>query len=649
MVNFERIVTGVFQGDVSLLDQLDNPKVHQLIDDLVHIRLDPQRMYQKYAKKLGIEGTNSSDQIECDPDNFTQRFLCLTILIRSSIYLGKTDMLDLFEEAIDELEEIQNEQQIHTYTKLTTTELFSIAQFYDKLFHQYWYKGDHHKALVYGEYALNIYQHLDFAYFEYSLRANLVLVTAYFNHSEELLEEYHEILDYFEHQDNLRIVISIESNLISLLASMGRIAEATERNRKLVEKLEEFERRAKGDPLMEQRFLASQYIAKRINAMLETIKGNFEESIVYSNEALELFNQVYQDDLGKARILIDIGYSYYQLNQYEESFGAYSEAMGILQRIGNPSDISNLMFKMILLEIDLGEEYNLSELLYEFNQLEVAEDDNVKDGKYQYLVNYAKIKSEELVEILTAASGFENILQPNVSFELRVNSIFLITAIWLLEYSVIPSKQKNQQIRDNLKLLKEMAEGEHLPNLLVEVKLMTTFHALIQGNTQQITSILNEIEHMLREEGLLVLINRLDTYRYQVENMMQRDGHVDYYPLFKFFVDKYKSMDREGDSWSQNEDLEKEEELEYNLLLHPDRLNILISLEQNNDLSTREIMQINDIPKSTARRQIILLEENQLIYSELDLSRARPTRVFNLTIEGLRVLNSFRNSIQSTL
>ncbi len=399
------------------------------------------------------------------------------------------EIVDIIFEITNNLSLVSHHKDIFNYANegLRAAEqsenLYLIAFSLHHLSMIYYSKNDYINTLHYSKRSLEIYQKLGDKGGELSSKNILGLYYLKTEMLEEAKKIFQEILNEVPESIaelvNLSMVYVIEGKLIEAL--------------KLLNKANELMQEEKHKYL-------TPYPAFHISR-IKIMQGDLDEALIFLKQFLK-YTQDRKYKIGISYTLSLIASVYWQKGMNSESIEHATNAVEIIQETESKEWIAYRLFNLINL---LFEDSQFEKANIYFTQLQqINSEINLKHINHRiYFLEALFLKSSKNIrDLLKAEFAFEQLLKEDLAYTLRAQVLLNLSELNVVGLENSYDENLLDKIKNNVKLLKELAIKTHSSSFIVQTLLLQAKIAIIDLDFSETQKLMSEALMIAEERGL---------------------------------------------------------------------------------------------------------------------------------------------------
>lgn len=207
--------------------------------------------------------------------------------------------------------------------------------------------------------------------------------------------------------------------------------------------------------------------------------------------------------------LADIGFVYQSKGDIDAALGYYQKSMEICEKLEDPLNVAEILFKLIDLML-LENKERTKEYLRKLQKLSKENDYRVISLKSQLAEAKILKSSNRSRSIGRAHEILETILHDEqVDFDTFKEATLLLCGILLTEYKNFEQEESLEEALILLDQLYEKSQDQHVYPLMIESQILKARVEIIHGEFEKASNILDEVKIMAKEKGITGMIPKI--------------------------------------------------------------------------------------------------------------------------------------------
>jgi tetratricopeptide (TPR) repeat protein len=252
--------------------------------------------------------------------------------------------------------------------------------------------------------------------------------------------------------------------------------------------------------------------------------GDLDQALKYLQESYDLYkeSQFKASVTPLASSARSIGKVYYLRGNSDQALKYYQDSLKLQEEVGNVHGISELFIDLILITID-HHSFDLANQYFERLQKINSQVNNVLINQRFRVAQALILKTKPRLRYNAKA---QRILQQLLTEDIADNELTIIIMVNLCELLLDELKTYNedeifQEAKDLVQQLQDFAESQRLFPLIIDILILRSKFALVEGNLTQAVAILDQAEITAHEKSLGLLERKVIQEKQLLEQQHQ--------------------------------------------------------------------------------------------------------------------------------
>ncbi len=384
-----------------------------------------------------------------------------------------------------------------------------------------WKKGEVNEGIVFANKALEIFSKTE-EVFGLSEAHNILGILMHFKGDVKgAMDQFEEGLRFRRKMGNDYLTSSVINNLGALNSFIGNL------NRSLAFYQESLEI---------GRGMNNSYMVAMVLSNIGLVywkRGELLKAREYLHQSLELREEM-DNPYELSMSLNNLAIIYAELAEFEKSEEFFLRALGLLKEIGNTKQTSILLPYLINMYLMSGRRDKAAEYLNILHGIAQGEKNDPVTLYYKYAKGLFLKWGNRIKEKGQAQQLFEEIVEEDVvNIDITVKAARHLLELLILELKFYGEIEVLEEIISLINKIHHLAEKEHMFSVKVEMVVLRSKLALIQGKVEKAEKLLTEAGEIAEVYGLPRLRHQIDIEQKLL--MLDRDEYLE-------FLDKKPSM-----------------------------------------------------------------------------------------------------------
>jgi tetratricopeptide (TPR) repeat protein len=256
-----------------------------------------------------------------------------------------------------------------------------------------------------------------------------------------------------------------------------------------------------------------QDIAGSLHNIGETYKliGDLDEALQAYWDSLAIFEKL-GNKLYIAVSFLNIGAIFHQKGNLEQALQYLEQSLALSEEIGNKQDITEVLFRLISLTIDMSSHGQAQHYMQDLQQIDDSEQDKLisqysRIAKALLLKTSTRIRDKAKAEELLEQVAKEEVIH----HELTIEALLSLCDLHLAELHATNDQNLLAEVKDHVKRLIEVAKQQHSHWLLAEAYVLKSKIALVELRTKEARRSLTQAQLIAEEKGLTRLAMKISS------------------------------------------------------------------------------------------------------------------------------------------
>ncbi len=251
-------------------------------------------------------------------------------------------------------------------------------------------------------------------------------------------------------------------------------------------------------------------------AVLYLQKYQLDEALKYCKKALEY-------ELLEYHMYGVIGEIYLWKDEFEKAEENLLKAMKLSEKATDIRVMPEILYNLIIISIEKQEKTKAQEYLKKLEILAKKSDFEHQKNYYNFgLILYYK-SSSDIYEWSKAKELLSTLLKDEgLTYEFRIDALFNLLEIKLLELQFSPSKETLEQVRNQILELQQKAEEKNLFWVIVELYHLRSQLALLELDIQKALKLLTTARTIAEDKGLEFLVHKIEKEQKKIDSQIEK-------------------------------------------------------------------------------------------------------------------------------
>ena len=363
----------------------------------------------------------------------------------------------------------------------------------------YLYKGKLDRALDFAQQSKKLFEKIGINFRIVQLDNIIGIVHQTKGDLSQAMKYYKQCLAISKENEYRYYILVALGNISEIYVQKGELIQALNNNQHQLAQLNQFEE------FHSDTFLPS--VFERIGYIYSQL-GDLDQALKYLQKSHDMYKESqYQVSLTPlASSTRNLGNVYYKRGDLDQALKYYQESLLLLEEVGNVHYIATTLLDLIIITIDHHSLELTNQYLSQLRGINTQVKEVLINQKFRFaeaLILKTKprmmynVKAQEILKQLTTEEIAEN--------ELAIIIMVNLCELLLDELRTYNEVEIFQEVKDLIQKLQLVAKNQHSLPLIIDVSILQSKFALIEGDLTRAAEILDHAEKMAREKTLGLL------------------------------------------------------------------------------------------------------------------------------------------------